>query len=212
MIGSPGRARVPAFLAPFDPERIAAALSALVVAVVGLGIVATGGGPQPATVPTASPLVRPSQVPASTGPSAPGSGVPSLPAPAGLRTLIDTNVDILRARADLVAATDAANPDAGAIARTLRELNPRLMAAETLVQSSLAVASPDLARQLRDAYGAARDASSATLRVSTTVTRSYVTGGREVAALLARVADLTVGVASLAGVDPPPEARPTPSP
>jgi len=206
MIGSPGRARVPAFLAPFDPERIAAALSAVVLAVVGLGLVATGSRVQPAAVPTTLPLVRPSQVPASTGPSAPASGVPSLPVPAGLRTLIDTNVDILRARADLVAEMDATNPDAGTIARTLRMLNPLLAAAEAQTRSIAWGESASPAQDLIGIYEAAHDASTATLRASLSSTGSYVTGAGEVARLLGPIPGITRDLARRAGVPVPPEA------
>ena len=202
------RAPVPAALAGIDPERIAAALSAIVVSLAAVVLV-TSGALRSTAVPTASPEAQTSLPPASTVPSSAASSVPSIAVPAGVATLIATNVEILRARADLLTETGSASPDAGTIARTLRALNPLLAAAETQARSVVSPAAPAMAEDLLTTYEAARDASTRTLRGSVSSAAAYVEGGRTVADLLAPIAPLTRDVAVLAGVEPPPEARAT---
>lgn len=206
MIRSQGGGRVPAFLAPIDPERLAAVLSAGVVAIAGLAFLVTGSGRPSVTAPTAPAITRPGAAAASTGPSAPASANPSVPAPAGLATLVDTNVEILRAREDLIAETTAVSPDAGTIARTLRALNPLLTAAEAQTASIAWGASASPEAELAAIYEAAHDASTDTLRASLTSTASYLTGGRRVAEILARLGPITRDLAGRAGVPVPPEA------
>jgi len=211
MSGPSGRAHVPGFLAPFDPEWIAAALSAGVLAVVGLAFVLTGAGRPSAVSPTAPAVAGPTQAVTSTGPSVPASTVPSVPAPAGLATLVDTNVQILRAREDLILETTAASPDAGTIARTLRMLNPLLSAAVAQTRSIAWGESASPAQDLIGIYEAAHDASTATLRASLTSVAAYVSGGEEVARLLDPLRPVTQDLARSAGVTVPPEASSEPS-
>lgn len=212
MIGSQGRRRVPAVLAPVDPERVAAVLSAIVVAGVGLLLLGGGRSQQSATIPSAPPIVQPTQVAGSGIPSAMTSVAPSVPAPAGLATLVDTNVEILRAREDLIAETTTASPDAGTIARTLRTLNPLLTAADAQARSIAWGDSASPAQELAGIYEAAHDASTDALRASLTSTASYVNGGLEVAQLLTRLGPITRDLAGRAGVPVPPETSPQVSP
>ena len=208
MIGWQRRRRVPAFLAPFDPERVAAALAGGVIAVVGLAFVLAGNGRPSAAIPTGAPVARPTPAVVSAAPSVPASTVPSLPAPAGLTTLINTNIDILRARADLLAESTGPDADAGTIARTLRMLNPLLAAAEAQTRSIAWGESASPAEELAGIYEAAHDASTDTLRASLTSAAAYVAGGTEVARLLEPLAPITGDLATRAGVPVPPEASP----
>jgi len=208
----PVGSRVPAPVARFDPEQIAAGLSATILLIVAL-VVFSMSRPAPGAV------IRETAPPGASGtsgsmPTASAGTTPEASAapPGAIAALLDTNEQILRAREDLAAAVGGDDPGATHIARILRALNPLLTAAETQAESTVAAIAPDVSESLAQTYRSAHAASVATLRSSTTVTAAYVSGASEVIDALEPLLALTSDLAEIAGGVPADDAQRDESP
>lgn len=189
--------------ASLGPERVAALLSVLVVAVVGtIAVGGVNGGTPPSASPAATtigPTVAPSSTAAAT-PDAPPSATTAGWA-SGAATLIEIQDQIVVARDQLAAALAEPETATSVIARQLRALNTALTTALRAVDTLRADAAPgDLVDDLASAHQDALDAGVQTLQASLQNAPAYRTGGAQVVAALAGLEDLTVRLRTEAGL------------
>lgn len=193
----------PALSASLGPERVAAILSVLVVAVVGTIAIgnANGGTPPPPNpgVATTRPTVAPPSTAASS-PDAPPSATTAAWA-SGAATLVEIQDQIVVARDRLaVALSDPATPTS-LIARELRALNTAMTTALRAVDTLRAHAAPSgLVDDLAATHQAALDAGVQTLQASLQNAQAYRTGGDKVVAALAGMEELTLRLRTDAGL------------
>lgn len=202
----------PTLSASLGPERVAAILSVLVVAVVGtIAVGGANGGTPPSASPAAGSPAAGSPAAATTRPSvAPSSTAAATDAPpsataagwaSGAATLIEIQDQIIVARDQL--ATALADPETATsvIARELRALNSAMTTALRAVDTLRADAAPgDLVDDLAVTHRAGLDAGVQTLQASLQNAPAYRTGGAQVVAALAGLEDLTLRLRTEAGL------------
>lgn len=198
----------PALGASLGPERVAAILSVLVVAVVGtLAVGGANGGTPPSASPasasspvaTARPTVAPSSS-AATATDAPPSATTAGWA-SGATTLIEIQNQIVVARDQLAAALADPETATSVIARELRALNTAMTTALRAVDTLRADAAPgDLVDDLAATHRAGLNAGVRTLQASLQNAPAYRTGGAQVVAALAGLEDLTLRLRTEAGL------------
>lgn len=193
----------PTLSASLGPERVAAMLSVLVVAVVGtVAIGSASGGTPPSSSPgvaTIDPTVAPSS-PAAASTDTPPSATTAAWA-SGAVTLVKIQDQIIVGRDRL--ATALADPETATslIARELRALNTAMTTALRAVDTLRADAAPgDLVDDLAATHQAALDAGVQTLQASLQNAPAYRTGGAQVVAALAGMENLTVRLKTEAGL------------
>lgn len=189
----------PALSASLGPERVAAILSVMVIAVVGTVAIGSANG---GTAPTPSPT------PASAGPTV---GLPSMPPttpPAttaawasGAATLLEIEEQIVVARDRLSTALADDGTPTSVIARDLRALNTAMTTALRSVDTLRAQGAPsDLVADLAAVHHAGLDAGVQTLQASLQNAPAYRTGGAEVVAALAGIEALAARIRTEAGL------------
>lgn len=193
----------PTLSASLGPERVAAILSVLVIAVVGTIVVggANGGTPPSASAPvgTTRPSVAPSSTPAASVDAPPSATTATWAS--GAATLLEIEDQIVVARDQLAAALAEPETATSVIARELRALNTAMTTALRAVDTLRADAAPgDLVDELASTHQAALDAGVQTLQASLQNAPAYRTGGAEVVAALAGLEDLTLRLRTEAGL------------
>lgn len=189
--------------ASLGPERVAAILSVLVVAVVGtIAVGNANGGAAPSSSPgvtSTGPTVGPSSTAAvSSDPSAPATPAAWASAAA---TLIEIQGQIVAGRDQLATALAEPTTPTSRIARELRALNTALTTALRAVDTLRAEGAPgDLVDDLATTHQGALDAGVQTLQASLRNAPAYQTGGAQVVAALADLEDLTRRLRTEAGL------------
>lgn len=193
----------PTIGASLGPERVAAILSVLVVALVGtVAIGSASGGTPPSSSPSATtvlPTVAPTSTAVAATDAAPSATVVAWAS--GAATLIEIHHQIVVARDQLAAALAEPTTATSLIARELRALNTAMTTALRAVDTLRAQSAPnDLVDDLTATHQAALDAGIQTLQASMQNAPAYRTGGAQVVAALAGLENLTVRLKTEAGL------------